>query len=157
MNWMLCLMLKLELVLLKVQREIQTSRGSGARWNYCQVFSLETLPSINRVDVSRQISEHGQSQWLGTFRSHADPVVLKLMHWYIRHAWKFCGIYWSLIATCSFGRWTRYCHWRGDYSSSELPRPVHCKWCGELYPSSDAIRKGWIQCQHIVGSWGAPS
>ena len=54
---------------------------------------------------------------------------------------------------------TRYCHWRGDYRSSELHRPVHCKWCGELYPSSssDAIRKGWIECQHIVGSWGAPS
>ena len=40
--------------------------------------SLEALPSINRVDVSQQISENGQSRWLVTFRSPYNPASLKI-------------------------------------------------------------------------------
>ncbi|KAL3774885.1 hypothetical protein ACHAW5_007303 [Stephanodiscus triporus] len=40
--------------------------------------SLESLPSITRVDVSREMFEHGQAQWLVTFRLPSKPAVLKV-------------------------------------------------------------------------------
>ena len=40
--------------------------------------SLEALPSIDRVDVSQQLSENGQSRWLVTFRSPSNPALLEI-------------------------------------------------------------------------------
>jgi len=38
--------------------------------------SLESLPSIDHVDVSQEMFEHGQAQWLVTFRLPSTPVQL---------------------------------------------------------------------------------
>eukprot|EP00804_Cyclotella_cryptica_P021433 CCRYP_005783-RA/>CCRYP_005783-RA protein AED:0.00 eAED:0.00 QI:831/1/1/1/1/1/3/2372/6166 len=40
--------------------------------------SLEALRSINHVDVSHEVSKHGQSRWLVTFRSPTNPAQLAI-------------------------------------------------------------------------------
>ena len=40
--------------------------------------ALESLPSVDRVDVSRESSEHGQCRWLVTFRLPQEPAILTI-------------------------------------------------------------------------------
>ncbi|KAL7532002.1 hypothetical protein ACHAXR_005653, partial [Thalassiosira sp. AJA248-18] len=40
--------------------------------------SLESLPSIDRVDVSRDVFDHGQCRWLVTFRLPQEPALLNV-------------------------------------------------------------------------------
>ena len=40
--------------------------------------SIESLPSITRVDVSREVFDHGQARWLITFRVPNTPALLSI-------------------------------------------------------------------------------